>query len=273
MLAFPKIFALGTDYIKDIFHESVEITCKLDGSQFAFGKIKGELYMRSKGKQLFVDAAEKMFELAVNYVSSIVDKLPDNVMFYTEYLQQPRHNVLKYGRVPKNNLALFGAMTFPGQSFFSYDELKIFAEQFDIDVVPLLFHGKVNNINEITHLLDTTSYLGEVKIEGIVVKNYERKFLLGGQPMPLMAGKFVSEAFKEVMRTGWKKENTSPGRWETFKTGYCTEARWQKAVQHLKENGQLENSPKDIGVLLKAIQLDLTEEEKETIKEFLWNEF
>ena len=31
LTAFPKIFAIGTDYIKDIFEEEVEITEKLDG--------------------------------------------------------------------------------------------------------------------------------------------------------------------------------------------------------------------------------------------------
>jgi hypothetical protein len=51
--AFPKIFAIGQDYIKDIFDGEVEVTEKIDGSQFVFGKLAGELYFRSKGKQQF----------------------------------------------------------------------------------------------------------------------------------------------------------------------------------------------------------------------------
>lgn len=31
--AFPKIFSIGTDYIKDIFKEEVEITEKIDDSR------------------------------------------------------------------------------------------------------------------------------------------------------------------------------------------------------------------------------------------------
>jgi len=46
--AFPKIFAIGTDYISNIFDDEVEITEKIDGSQFAFGKVNGELFMRIK---------------------------------------------------------------------------------------------------------------------------------------------------------------------------------------------------------------------------------
>lgn len=49
--AFPKIFAIGTKYIDSIFDNEVEITEKVDGSQFAFGKIDGEVYCRSKGNQ------------------------------------------------------------------------------------------------------------------------------------------------------------------------------------------------------------------------------
>lgn len=39
--AFPKIFALGTQYTEGIFDSEVEITEKIDGSQFNFGKIEG----------------------------------------------------------------------------------------------------------------------------------------------------------------------------------------------------------------------------------------
>jgi len=50
MQAFPKIFTIGCNYILDIFKNEVEITEKVDGSQFGFGKINGELFLRRKGK-------------------------------------------------------------------------------------------------------------------------------------------------------------------------------------------------------------------------------
>ena len=46
--SFPKIFELGTDYISLIADNEVEITEKIDGSQFVFGKIDGNLMTRSK---------------------------------------------------------------------------------------------------------------------------------------------------------------------------------------------------------------------------------
>lgn len=270
--AFPKIFAIGTDYIVDIFQEEVEITEKVDGSQFSFGKKDGELVCRSKGKEIY-DNSEKMFNKAVSYVMSIVDKIPEGMFFNCEYLQNPKHNTLCYDRTPKNNLVLFGAYDTTDKFVSKYEELKSYAELLDIDVVPLVFQGKIKSIDELTRLLDRESYLGKAKIEGIVVKNYERKFLIGGQPMPLMAGKYVSESFKEVHRERWNTEEKLSNRFEVFKLSFRTDARFEKAIQHLSENGELTNTPKDIGNLIKEIQKDIDQEESENIKNWLYREY
>lgn len=272
--SFPKIFAIGTDYIKDIFNSSVEITEKVDGSQFDFGKIDGVLYFRSKGNQLYAENPDKMFNIAVDYVVSIQDKIRDNTCYFCEYLKNPRHNILKYDRVPKNNLILFGVSDNTGTFFRkTYKQLKEFADEVEIEVVPLLYKGKIKTAEELKKFLDTDSILGGTKIEGIVVKNYKNAFLLGGQPIPLMMGKYVSESFKETHREKWGSEFTARGKWQTFKDSFCTEARWNKAIQHLKEKGLLENSPRDIGKLIAEIKTDISDEEKEEIKTFLWEEF
>lgn len=267
--AFPKIFALGTKYVIDIFNEDVEISEKVDGSQFCFGKIDGELFARSKGKQLFLDNPEKMFAEAVNYVASIEDKMPDNVCFYAEYLKKPKHNTLCYDRIPKNHLMLFGAMT---TDLTFIPDFSGYADLFEIEMVPIIYSGKAEP-GMIEQLLSRKSVLGGADIEGVVVKNYARPFLLGGQPLPLMSGKYVSEKFKEVHGKNWSKEKTSKGKLETFFSGYRSEARWEKAVQHLRDAGKLAVEPRDIGNLIKEIQNDITEEEAESVKDFLWNNF
>ena len=270
--AFPKIFALGTDYIKDILDGEVEITEKVDGSQFGFGKLDGELYVRSKGCMLHIDAPNSMFREAVEYIVSIQDRIPDNTIFHAEYLQTPHHNSLTYDRIPKNHLALF-SMSDATEKFYTFDEIKSWADKLDIDVVPLVYKGKIDNTDQILEMIGNDSYLGLAKAEGVVVKNYNKPFLLGGQPIPVMCGKYVSEAFKEVHRAGWSGEHTGRGKWETFKEGYKTEARWMKAVQFLRDSGELTESPKDIGKLIARVMQDITDEEQETIKNFLWSEF
>jgi hypothetical protein len=270
--AFPKIFAIGTTYIQDIFKDDVEITEKVDGSQFNFGKINGEFFMRSKGQQIFPDNPDKMFQQAVDYVVSIQDSLPDNCIHYCEYLQKAKHNNLKYERIPKNHLALFGVSDETGNFIGKYELLKVRADAIGVDVVPLVFVGKISSPDELFALIERQSFLGGTSIEGVVVKNYQNPFLLGGQPIPIMMGKYVSEKYKEVAK-GWHERNTGKGKWDVYKEGFRTEARWDKAIQHLREAGTLENSPRDIGILLKEIQRDVAEEEKENIKEFLWKEF
>jgi len=270
---YPKIFAIGQNYIENIFDGEVEITEKLDGSLFAFAKINDELFFRSKGQQLFSDNCEKMFAIAVDYVNSIQDKIPNNTVYYTEYLNKPHHNTLNYNRTPINNLILFGVTDENGNFEKDYEVLKKHAEQVDIEIVPLLHKGEIKSSEQLLEFLDNDSILGGTKIEGIVVKNYNQPFLLGGQPIPLMMGKYVSEAFKEVHHKSWGKDHSTKGKWQTFKEGFKTEARWEKGIQHLAERGELENAPKDIGKLIKEIQSDITEEEKENIKEFLWKEY
>ena len=88
-----------------------------------------------------------------------------------------------------------------------------------------------------------------------------------------MCGKYVNPEFKEIHQKNWKKEHTSKGKFDLLKEQYRSEARWNKAIQHLAEKGELTNTPKDIGSLLKEINIDLIDEEKENIKKELWNIF
>lgn len=268
--AFPKIFQLGTKYIDTIFEDEVEISEKIDGSMFAFGKINNELFIRSKGKQLFFDNPEKLFQEGVEYIESIQNKIPNNHIFYAEYLKKPKHSCLAYDRIPKNHLILFGVCS--EKEVFSKN-LEEYAKLLDIESVPILFKGKINNSEELLKYLELTSILGGQKIEGVVVKNYNKTVLVGGQVMPIMNGKYVSEAFKEVHNKNWKKDNTGKGKFETFVESFKTDARWNKAIIHLKEKGELEETPRDIGKLMKEVKEDIIKEEKENIKDFLYKTF
>lgn len=267
---FAKMFHLGHHIIEDLFEGEVEVTEKVDGSQFSFGRIKGELVVRSKGKVQEVDAPDKMFIEAIEYVKSIYDKLIPDVVYHCEYLRVPSHNTLKYDRIPKNHLALFGV-----RDHFSdilIDDHRILcnhAEALDIDVVPLIYSGKTT-AEDVIKMIDQKSYLGGPKMEGVVVKRYE-PYEFQGMVIPCKAGKFVSEAFKEVHNRDWKKIHTGKGKWQDFIEGYLTEARWNKAIQYLRDNGELAEEPKDIGPLIKRIQQDIVEEEKEKIMEVLWS--
>ena len=274
--SFPKIFALGTTYISDIFNDEVEVTEKVDGSQFVFGIFDGDLQMRSKGTVIHdyhARAETDLFYPAIQHAMSVEAVLPNNVAFYCETLCKPKHNTLKYNRVPRNNLVLYGVSTLADEFINSHDALAGYAELLGIDVVPLVYQGRIGDATAIHDLMHRESYLGGTDIEGLVVKNYKNAFLLGGQPIAVMAGKYVSEQFKEVHRKTWSGNNTTGGKWALFKENYRTEARWAKAVQHLKEAGRLEGTPRDIGQLIVEVREDIVEEEMEAIKDFLFKQF
>lgn len=272
--AYPKIFALGTDYIKDIFDGEVEVTEKIDGSQFAFMKSGDQILTRSKGAIIYQDSCPKMFKKAVEYVYelSAADKLPSEMCFYGEVLDTPKHNSLTYNRVPKHNIILFGVMWVKRQAMLDYNALEHWGRLLDLEFVPRLRQGVVKSMAELQCLMEFESVLGGPKVEGVVVKNYNKPFLLGGQPIPVMAGKLVSEGFKEVNRKKWDGDKPS-NRYKEFCDSFRTEARWEKAIQHLNEQGKLNNAPNDIGPLMKEINCDIISEEVDNIKRWLFNEY
>lgn len=240
-------------------------------SQFGFGKVNGELVIRSKGRELDLEAFDKMFGEGVAYVKSIEDKIPDNMFFYGEYLQKPRHSTLAYDRIPKNHIALFAIYDSTTKEHFGHSEIEKYAERFGVDAIPLLKRGNSSGEEILELVRDRVSFLGGQTVEGVVVKAYKPWLFLGQIPQTVMSGKYVTEAFKEVHHKDWTKLNTSGGKLGVLKANYFSEARWNKAIQHLRENGELTNSPKDIGNLIKEVHRDIREEEEQNIKEQLWN--
>ena len=269
--AFPKILHIGDKQIESLFDGEVEITEKVDGSQLGFGKVDGELFVRSKGKEQDLDNPDMMFINAVEYIKTIEDRIPDNMTFYGEYLQKPKHNTLAYDNIPKHHIALFGVYDSVTREHFGMDVIAEWAEKLDVDTVPLIYKGTCSPEFVLGLVKERVSYLGGQKIEGVVVKAYKPWMFMGQMPQTVMSGKYVTEEFKEVHVKNWKKENTGKGKLEVAMAQYKSEARWNKAVQHLRDNGELTGTPKDIGPLIKEIRRDVTDEEKEAIKATLWS--
>ena len=100
-------------------------------------------------------------------------------------------------------------------------------------------------------------------------KNYD----LFGKDKKCLMGKFVSEAFKEVHQKSWDAEHKTPSGGDIIQilsAKYGTCARWQKALIHLKERGQIQSDPRDIGLLMKEVPEDVLKECEADIKEELF---
>lgn len=265
--SYPKVYTIGHSAIKTIFSTPVLVEEKIDGSQFSFGSFDGELRIRSKGKDQ-THGPDKMFQIGHDVVSDLHSKglLRDGWMYSGEYLNAPKHNTIAYSRVPRNNIILFD-IRIGIEEYMPYGQKAEEAQRLGFEVVPRLYKGKITGIEILLDLLERESVLGGHKIEGFVVKSYDQ-FTRDGKTM---LGKFVSEEFKEKNNKDFKARN--PKNKEIVALlgeELRTEARWKKSVQRLRDNGQLQNAPQDIGLLMKEIIKDTEEEEKEEIKEKLF---
>lgn len=262
--SYSDIFALGHKALADLFSGEVIVEEKVDGSQISFGRVGGQILMRSKGKQLILGAPDKMFQKAVDSVLSM--NLPDGFTFRGEYFRSPKHNTLSYARVPSWNIIIFD-IDKGNQDYLSHAEKKDLAASIGLETVPLIFRGNIESVEQIKSLLPRESCLGGAEPEGIVIKNYSR-FSTGGK---ILMGKYVRPEFKEKNAEEWKKSNPNGGDIiQELISVYRSEARWMKAVQHLRDAGKLEQTPKDIALLLKEVDTDIAKECAEEIREKLW---
>lgn len=266
--SYPSIFAIGHRALNELLSDPVIVEEKIDGSQFSFGLFDhadGErvLHCRSKGAQLNVIAPEKMFTKAVETVAAL--PLRVGWTYRAEYLQKPKHNALAYDRIPEKHLIVFDINT-GHEEYMSYQDKVVECARLGLETVPLVFEGMIESHEHFRSMIDRTSALGGQKVEGVVVKNY-RRF---GPDKKVLMGKFVSEAFKEVHAAEWKISNpTQTDVVERIIEMIRTPARWAKAVQHMRERGQIEDSPRDIGLLIKEAQADIEKECSELIAQKL----
>lgn len=266
-----SIMAVGHAAIADLFTGAVEISEKVDGSQFSFRLTEeGEIEMRSKGQEILEgNPSSKMFQPAIDSVRERRARLVPGFIYRGEFLSKPKHNSLCYSRIPKGNIVIFDVETEPG-AHLNAAMRQYEAHHIDLEAVPVFYVGEVTDHATWLHnLLERDSFLGNVKIEGVVVKNFAQ-WLHGHY----MAGKYVSPAFKEVHSREWKASNPSKGDFiESVIETYRTEARWMKGVQHLKERGEWTGGPQDIGPLMKEVAEDVMAEEADQMAVVIFNHF
>ena len=273
--SYPSIFNLGHRYLTELLLDPVLVEEKIDGSQFSFGVFEDEVghrYVRcrSKGAEINILAPEGMFKKGVQWVLDNKEQLEVGWTYRGEYLVKPKHNALAYDRIPNNNIIIFDINT--GEEAYLVREHKVYeATRIGLETVPLIYYGRVNDVQQFRTYLDTVSCLGGQKIEGVVIKNYNRF----GLDKKVLLGKFVSEEYKEVHKAEWKITNPSTGDViNNLINELKTPARWHKAILHLRDAGALTDTLKDIGLLIKEVPNDIEKEEIEYIKtklyEYAW---
>jgi len=271
MISFPKILQLGDIRITDALKDgTVEITEKVDGSMFGFGQLEnGDVQYRSKG-QVFTNP-DKLFKPAVEGLNDGPHWprfVKPGEWVFGETLASPHHNTLSYERVPKRNLILFGLWN---GKWALYEELVVMSNALCYEAVPLLYRGPMPTLAKLDELIQTPSVLGGGPVEGVVIRHTTAWWAGFGEPLPVYC-KYVRADFKEKNNSAWAGANASgESKVQLILQQYRTEARWQKAVQHLQESGALKGAMQDMPLLIKEVRSDTLDECKEEIKEELFN--
>jgi len=267
--SYPKVFQLGSAGTERALVGEVVVQEKVDGSQMDWGiNEDGELVMRSHHQPIHVENCPNQFKRAAEYVHSLdLSWVVHDTYFYCEMLDKPKHNTIAYEHTPLNHLVLFDALQLGQGYYIPHWALKTLAGRLGIDVVPELYRGSLF-LDDLRTFLNYQSFLGNSIVEGVVVKNYHETVAPGGRMQTLMV-KLVNEQFKETNKVDFK-DRTLRGTVEAYVASFQSEARWMKAVQHLRDQGLLVGEPKDIGALVKEVQRDIKEEETENIKDALY---
>ena len=288
--SYGKIFQLGHRESVNILLDDVEVEEKVDGSQFNFGLIDGnlEIYSRNINKFKMEAAAiiesrddlspiiphDKLFQMAINTTFNLFmdNKLIEGYTYRGEAVTKPKHNTIKYGRVPNGGIVLFDVMSNFQEEYKTSEEVAAIALELGLESPPLLHVGKIT-FEQLENLLDTPSFLNDpntpndIKIEGVVIKS-RNKLSRDGK---MLKAKLVSAAFKEKHQKDWKNKNpTGTDIITQISSGFNKEAIWRKTIQHVSEENGLEGSPRDIGPLLKELSIDFEQEHADNIKDDLY---
>jgi hypothetical protein len=273
--SYSKVWPIYHQQAQELLKGPVVIQEKVDGSQFSFGNLEGELHCRSKGQAIgYGGNQEGMFAKAVNTASLIfrTGTLPEGMCVRCECLDKPRHNTLAYKRVPVGNIVIYDITKQDGSEIYLRpEEVRNYAVQWGLEVTPLFYYDTITEQrlkSLLPEWLQRESFLGDAKIEGIVVKNYAKCDGFG----KFLVGKFVSDSFKEHNKENWEAQSHGSAI-DQIIASFNKEAIWQKAVQHKRDDGVLVNAPQDIGMLIGEIKKDFHEEHGEMIKKKIFREF
>lgn len=277
--SYPKVWALGHANTAGVIQGGdVDVEEKVDASQFSFGQFSHPtepgvwvLKIRSKGQEFGADEAPDLFALATATAVGLFERglLHPGWTYRGEAFKGPHHNVLTYDRVPAGNVILYDVNT-GHESYLPYDQKVAEGKRLGLEVVPRLFHGHLTE-SMFDRLLETVSVLGGQRVEGVVIKPQPPMY---GRDGKAVLAKFVSDRFKESHAKTWGEPKVAHGSIvDRLVARYKTDARWHKAIQHLRERGELLDDPRDIGNLLREVQADLLEEEGDTIAQLVFAEF
>ena len=255
MLKYPKIDAWGKRDTQNVFDSPVVVQEKLDGANASFMLDEfGEFHCFSRNNELTEeDNLHGFYQYCHEniYMSAL---LPGHT-YFGEWLVKHKIN---YGEENHRKFYLYDVRVADRYYVMATPEV---AEALGVHLAPFTMTGQ-KTPQEVIEWVGNPSILNpSVKAEGVVVKNYEKQYMV----------KFVSDEFRETMPVK-KSRNMQLSDLDVWVDAVVTKPRIEKLLNKLKDAGTLPQQLciQDMGDVLKALGSsivdDVFEEELEGLQ-------
>ena len=148
----------GCEFIDNLFNKEVVVTEKLNAATLSFRKKhssemdlnrKLTFYKGSGSNKKEITIADKVlttfYSTGMTYLSNmsklIIDRIPANWTFVCRYFPNHQPSFINYSVLPKNNLVLSCIITNGGTKIDNVDDIRTWAEMFDIAYQEPVFRG------------------------------------------------------------------------------------------------------------------------------------
>lgn len=148
----------GQEFLDNILNKEVVVTEKLNAATLSFQKKKSSemdlnrtltFYKGSGTNKKEITIADRVmttfYSTGMQYINNlsklIIDRIPSNWTFVCKYFPNHQPSFINYSIIPKNNLVLSCIITSGGTKLEDVDDLKSWAEMFDIACQEPVFRG------------------------------------------------------------------------------------------------------------------------------------
>ena len=276
VIKYPSVEALSkVAYFFDEQQPWVRIEEKIDGSNVSIRIVDGELVLQSR-TQIIDQSAPGMFTKFVDWAVANVDKFEQGFIYYGEMVGNGK---LRYPDAPPFLLfdvydSLIGEW-YPIVRFLSARFLSEGAK--DIPIIKPVYEGKWQGVEHVQSFMGASAY-ADVEAEGVVVKAFnmpvwyvnkttgERHDHVEG----IFAAKLVRESYKETQAPKIRLDTQADPLY-AIAQALVTDARIQKAVQRLQEEGRYDQFKPH--TLIPIVMQDIHKEDQDYVKELLFKAY
>jgi hypothetical protein len=269
---YPKIHRVGHTENEGVFEGTIICQEKIDGANFRFAFINGEVIFGSRTRLLSESEEEaKSFLHCINYIRQKIEqsKLPkhllNNLIFYGENCV--KHTIsYDWNKIPQ--FIGFDVYDIDENKFIDWDDAKYFFEELGLTTTRIIELPDDFHFSQVTdEWVPESEYIAPDakmrKMEGVVFKNYEKQIF----------AKYVRDEFKERNAEvfGGTPKYNSDGITQNaeFIFKYCTNARIEKLIFKKLSEGKLLGMEL-MGELIRDVYLDIIEEEWREILTSNW---